>query len=1191
MEPNPQYNVIHTLFNEDLQKINSLLKERNIVFIYVHKKDYPDAFFSYIAKTLNVNAARDLRTSSKDNLPYDLYSEDASSLKFLSSSGLEIWWVSSNSPPRVHEVVFKLLKSRWSKSMVILTTDYLWFSHIRTKISSAVSKSLLTLQPLQYERLTRYAEYYAASIGCEELRCFNSLKNIQLEVHMLDVEMLVQQVKEAIAICTKVRSCESIECSGLSRELAESMLVHFNQDSVSLLTSLRGMILDFISWLYPTKEENNFQGNVWLREIFDYKSPLDSLVFVTKLRDISTICLDAENGYIVLPPRFQDVVRSVNIRCIAEAVPNMIGEEKFFEIFSSLETDLDKYKKLRTLINRWLLDNVTLDFGVLLWFINELNNIFPEARIQQSIVYASAIANLSENNEQYSFQWNRALDFFQNLDRLSFPRDLIIALFSRYLIEEKTARLVAENLLQNLLERSIDRLQNLLHLYEEAGDFEISIRDSLCDEICDGIGLLTDLRITLSTEKIEKVVELFKKLILSINYQMPNYEWDMICAKILSASISICKNNKLKIRITSFISESLRFEKEFDSNTKDLQKIEQVFYSLKERTEDRSLSNLNISLKLIDMILDFWSTMIIFNEITPELSDAAKLKRRFEKLYFAILIWVLERKKLGVPSSLLIYDIVCQAFGLFKSTYISSEVNRLISEEFNDIVLLVVDAMPIYFSKLFQKSKKLNSTSFLGFSVIPSETAPGHVSLFTGMPPVETGIFENTVQFAEHSVSLIDSRKSHVLPDQLKKVSKQTITHRLRNVGIGTSIFTPSNYSKSLLSKILLGENLQDVEIHECKKGIDLFKEASMIPINNDSKRFYVVLDNEIDVTQHAGLKRYYFDEKEERRLYHHYAEYFDKIISFLIKINQNANLKGRKILIIITADHGVAIFRYIESSFIDLLNICGLDFVSFRGRNVKCPEPTKLKGGIYSKYDLTLFENPQICQRIGLNRKEAQSSRIAFTNIHNIYRISRAVLIYTTNSKKFHNLKLVSMTCDNCRYEDSVAISGNSLCPKCGASNPNIVEIGTLKSELLKRAEELKFHIFLPESASTNASGGITYPELIVFPKFDSIISKYPHNPRESIMYLLQLEKKPLSRSSLLNKYIRLKGINYSRKKVEEDFDKALRDLTNLRFVDYRKNGYIIGDVKDYTGVCTVISHGGTSPSETIVPFVILKN
>jgi len=597
-------------------------------------------------------------------------------------------------------------------------------------------------------------------------------------------------------------------------------------------------------------------------------------------------------------------------------------------------------------------------------------------------------------------------------------------------------------------------------------------------------------------------------------------------------------------------------------------------------------------LKVIDTILDLCRILSEFSNVARELPDATKLTSEFESMYYDILSWSVEKKRPGILSALTISDMICHALGLLKSDFVPTELNQMLSDEIDDVVLLVVDAMPLHFRDLFQKHRRLDLQALVGFSVIPSETAPGHVSIFTGLPPSQTHIYSNTLVLENHSVSLTDSSKYRALPEQLQKTCEKTITNRLRKVGIKTTLFVPSNYQKSLLTKIILGGSLEDVEIHVCKGGVDILREATMIPIRNTSKRFYIILDNEIDASQHAGLKRYYYEEKEMERLFHLHSEYFARLTSFLHKIIRNANRRGRRLLTIITADHGVATLKYVNSSFPDLLEECGLGFIGSGGRSVSCPHPTKLRSGIYSKYDLTLFENPQICKRIGLTRQQAQASRLGFASVHTLHGISRGVLVYVLNDEEFDAKRLALMKCDDCGYSDSVIITNYSFCPKCGALNPKISDIGPLKSALLQRAKNLNFHIVFPsEEISSNDSIRIMDPHFIVFPKFDSIISKYPRNPRESIMYLLKFKKKPLPRTDLVEEYLRLNGIDQFNVKTKEDFDQAFQDLINLGHIGIMKGGCIMQRTEEYTGICTVITHGSFSPSETMIPLVLVKN
>jgi hypothetical protein len=1195
------FQVFQTLYCEEIEKIKKLLEKRNFALVYVDEKDHPAEFFGFITGFLKAEVKRKLAgPDSLTELPVELRAEDASSAEFLSRPGLEIWWVSSMSPPRVHEVLRKLSKAGWARSIVMMTSDELLLSKIKGKEKDII----LQLQPLKNEKLAKFIEHYAVSINCEEVHCLESLKDVHVEAHMTDIEKSIQYVQEAIGICHRYKPCNPSSCVGISSGLAETLLVHFSQNRTSLLTSLRKKLLDFVHLLYEKKSCNSLGFRIGLKEFLSFNIsgadndyPIDSLIMVLRLRDLRLACLDFENGHCIFYPSKEAILKRINVRCFAEIMSRLKLQENpddFLSIFGASRRDVAKF---RTLIHRRLNDQTALNLGVLLWLRKELANIFQETCPSQIEAKNLLVSRLPNNANNYSAQWNRSLDFLQNLERLNLPRDLEISLASFYINEEELipTRQIIEHLFNELLEKSVHRLRSLFS-EGESSEAIVKIRDSLCDETCDGVLFAADLGITLDKKVLTSIVETFSKLISLINYRDPDYEWREIGSKILSTAISASTTDSFVNQNIYFISEALRFENNFVEIQKTVRSLMQVSESLKNDTKRDVQKSLGSFLRMGDLIFDLNETFTDFSYVSRRLSDAVMLESEFERTYQDILSWAATEKRWGILNSLLVYDIICQAFGLFKSEYVPSELNEMLSAEFSDVVLLVVDAMPFYFLDFFQKLKKFNLKTFTSFSVFPSETAPGHTSIFTGISPFRSHIFSNDLAFRKHSVSLLESSKLKTLPEHeeqaLEEIYDQSITKRLRSVGIETTLFIPANYRTSLLTKIILGGSLNNAEIHACRKGVDIFKESQMIPTGKAAKRFYIILDNEIDVTQHAGLKRYYYEEKEGQRLHQHYKEYFDRLTSFLLLIAQNANKKGRKLLVIVTADHGVATLKYVGASFSDLIQECGLGFVGCRGRVVNCPEPTKIPWGIYSQYDLTLFENPQICQKIGLNRQQAQSSRLGVASIPTLYSISRVIFVRVNDPHKFDSTRVASVHCDSCGYNELVAMTSYSFCPKCGKSDLKTVEFGALKTIFLEKARKLGFHVVFTSPKTIADSSGIVWdPHMIVFPGFDSIASKYPSNPRECIMHLLTSEKRALQRDYLKQRYAQLYEIDEFGEENESDFDKALQDLIDLHYVEERSDGSIVQITEDYSGTCTVITHGGISPSETIVPFIIMRN
>jgi hypothetical protein len=1193
--------VFQTLYCEEIEKIKKLLEKRNFALVYVDEKDHPAEFFRFITGFLKAEVKRKLAgPDSLTELPVELRAEDASSAEFLSHPGLEIWWVSSMSPPRVHEVLHKLSKTRWVRPIVMMTNDELLLSKIKGKEKDLI----LPLQPLKNEKLAKFIEHYAVSINCEEVHCLESLKDVHIEANMTDIEESIQYLHEAIGICHRYKPCNPSSCAGISLGLAETLLIHFSQNRMSLLTSLRKKLLDFVHLLYEKKSSNSLGFKMGLKELLSFNIsgannnyPIDSLIMALRLRDLGLACLDFENEHCIFYPSKEAILRRINIRCFAEIMSRLKLQENpgdFLFTFGATQKDVTKF---RTLIHRRLNGRTALNFGVMLWLRKELANIFPETCPTQIEAKNLLVSRLPNNANHYSTQWNRSLDFLQNLERLNLPRDLEISLASFYINKEELmpARQIVEHLFNGLLEKSVHRLRNLLS-EGECSEAVVKIRDSLCNETCDGVLFAVDLGITLDKKILTSVVETLSKLISLINYRDPDYEWREIGSKILSTAISASTTDRFVNENIYFISETLRFEDSFVKNQKMVQSLIQVSESLKNDTKRGIQKSLGSFLKMVNLIFDLYETFTDFSYVSRRLSDAVMLESEFERIYQDILSWAAIEKRSGILNSLLVYDIICQAFGLFKSEYVPSELNEILSAEFSDVVLLVVDAMPFYFLNFFQKLKKFNFKMFIGFSVFPSETAPGHTSIFTGISPFRSHIFSNDLAFRKHSVSLLESSKPKTLPEYeeqaLEKIYDRSITKRLKSVGVETVIFIPANYRTSLLTKIILGGSLNNAETYACRKGVDIFKESQMIPTGKAAKRFYIILDNEIDVTQHAGLKRYYYEEKESERLHQRYKEYFDRLTSFMLFITQNANKKGRKLLVIVTADHGVATLKYVGASFSDLIQECGLGFVGSRGRVVNCPEPTKIPWGIYSKYDLTLFENPQICQKIGLNRQRAQSSRLGVASIPTLYSISRVVFIRVNDPQKFDSMRVASVHCENCGYNGVVVITSYNFCPKCGKSDLKTVELGALKTIFLEKARKLGFHVvFTSPQSIANNSGIIWDPHMIVFPRFDSIASKYPSNPRECIMHLLTSEKKGLSRDYLKQRYAQFYEIDEFGEENENDFDKALQDLIDLHHVEERTDGSIVQITEDYSGTCTVITHGGISPTETIVPFIMMRN
>lgn len=1193
--------VFQTLYREDIEKIKKLLEERNFVLIYVDEKDHPAEFFSFITKFLQASVKRKLaEPSDSTELPAELIDEDASSAEFLSIPGLEIWWVSNVSPPRVNEVMRKLIKAKWARSIVMLTDDESLFFRI-TRIEK---DALLALQPLKNDKLVSFVEHYAVSLNFEEVKCLESLKDARIEAHMADVEKLVQFVQEAVAICHLHRPCQPSQCSGVSTGLAETLLIHFSQGRTSLLVSLRKRMLDFVDFFYEKRSHNNLAFRIRLKELLalnipgvGQKYPIDSLIMIMTLRDLRLACLDFENEQIIFHPSKEDSIRRINVRCFAEIIADPNSQENPDEVLLVLGASQKQLATFQTLIRRGLNDNIALNLGVLLWLRKQLANIFPETCPTQSEIRNLLFSSINNRANHYSAQWNRSLDFLQSLERLDLPKELDIGLLSMYLNKRKLtpARKIAEYLLHNLLERSMRRLQSLL-VNGKSSDAVLKLRDSLCGELCDGVVHATDLGIILDTKTLIPLVETLSQLVTLIDYRDPENKWKEIGSKILATAVSTCSDDRSICQNIFFISESLRFEDNFDNTQKKIQRLTQAFESLKDRIEEGAQTSLGSFHEIRDLIFELHGTFTDFNYIVRKLSDTNKMESAFEKLYQNIVSWAATEKRLGILNSLLVSDIICQAFGLFNAECIPSEFSEMLSVEFDDVVLLVVDAMPSYFSDLFQRSRKFDLKTFVGFSVFPSETAPGHVSIFTGIPPIKSHVFSNDLVFRRNSVSLLDSGRFQNITEQheyaLQDVYGHSIVKRLKSAGIQTVLFIPANYRKSLLTKIVLGGSLNNATIHDCRKGVDIFKEAQMIPTSKASKRFYIILDNEIDVTQHAGLKRYYYEEKETGKLSQLYKEYFDRLTSFLHFIIQNATKKGRKLLVIVTADHGVATLKYVDSSFSDLLQECGLGFIGSRGRVINCPQPTKLHGGIYSKYDLTLLENPHICSKIGLNRQQAQSSRIGIVNVHTLHSINRVVFIRVNNPARFDSMRVVSAHCSNCGYSDLVVMTNQSFCPKCGAHDMKIVEMGTLRSRFLDMTKAFGFHIVFPSSQTVvDNSSMIWDPHLIIFPRFDSIFSKYPSTPRECIMHLLKVERKPLSRDDLKRRYAQFYTIDQLGEENESDFDEALQDLIDLHHVEERTDGCVAPITEDYSGTCTVITHGGISPPETMVPFVILRN
>lgn len=1199
--------VFKTLYSEELDEIKRLLDKRSFVLVYVNKKDHPTEFFHFVGNFLKADNRRTLATSDDSNeLPSELRAEDASSVEFLSESGLEIWWVSENSPNRVHEIMRKMIKGKWAKSLVMMTDDDSLFSS-QAKIGK---NSLLTLRLLRDERLAEFVEHYAVSIGCEDTRCLVSLKDIDVEAHMTDAERLVQYVRQAIELCHICTPCLSPQCLGISPELAKTLIIHFAQDRTSLLVSLRMKLMDFVSMIYEKDSQIPIQSKIALKDLSRSKivgsdfAPIDSLIMMLELRKLRLLCPDFEDKVCIFNPSKEAVYRKINMQSmigILEESRPQIERENLDEILSSLGAsgkDLDRFE---TLFRRRLNEEIAQNLGVLLWFRRNLCSISSEMSPTQEEVKDLLLAKSSNAAQgSHSAQWARALDFLQALEKLNLCSSVDTALCSFHINEKELtqARRIAEHLLENALETWLQKTRSLL-LGGSDSDAILKLRDDFCTEMCDCILFAADLGIIPKGSKSAELAETLGEFVDCIDYRRANYDWKKIGLKVLAACISLCETDLSISRFSYSISESLLFEDSYAVNQEKIADLRQAFESLKGDVEGRTENNLKPFLRMIDLVRHLSSELAEYGHLRRKLSDVKKLESEFESLYFEIVSWASTEKRLGVVNSLLVFDIVCQAFGLFKSEYIPSELGQMLSAQFDDVVLVVVDAMSSSFVDFFQRFRRFPVKVFSGFSVFPSETAPGHTSIFTGMPPSRSRIFSNELVFENHSVSLIYSRYGQFRPlseqedHALVGVFDNSLSKRLEGVGIGTTIFMPAKYSKSALTKIILGGSLKNADVYECKSGVDLFKEARMIPAGIGLKQFYIILDDEIDAGQHAGLERYCYDEKQiEKQLMHH-REYFEKLSSFLRDIVENATRKKRRMLVVVTADHGATILKRVDSSFSDILEKCGLDIIGSRERSVDYPEKVRLRGGIYSKYDLTLFENTKVCKLVGLSRKQVEESCLGSSSLRTLQNArSRVVLIYARNPERFDSTRVLSMYCNECGFDEIVAISKGSFCPRCGSRDFKAVDLGTIRTRIMEASKDFGYHpLFIGLEDSTRGSNILKNPHLIIFPGFDSVISKYPSNPRETIMYLLKQEKRPVSEEDLRKKYAGINMVDNLDEKSRSEFDKALQELKDLHHLEDRPGGYVSPITEDYSGACTVITHGGISPAETIVPFAILKN
>jgi hypothetical protein len=1162
-----QYNfIIETIFHNQIQQITKIADNKQSCLITLSSLNLPHFFLDYLSEKINFDKTIDTVNDLTSRQYVDLIEDrSVSSFKYLNEPGFELWYVDQKSDSRIKDIFRKKIAGINKKKIIFLVSDPILIKSISdTKIQR------ITISQINPSNNEKILDYFYRSFGINTYDVFQKICNKAFNLTITELYALYMQLKETILMYNNIISKEHD--------------YYFTENFYFLLLNELNNIDEyptnnyFADFIKTLKKKSNSYGAKNAEILGEYMNgkELDNLYYINKSCHMKLLEYDAYNGVLYNPMSllyYDDHIEYYNIK---KEIQTMIIENSSnnneSDVLSSLAMNELLFKMDLFLFNT---GSKLSFFGILLR--DYIENLFTDSAINMSDIRQIVSYVSSDSPSDFALNWSRALDLYQDISNLIDDKKLLFIIFNAYFSSENVLCLTIFNKLNDqILDIHIKRLDVINNTKSEMTQY---LKNDAIQSIIELL-IFTQNNIRLSFGKtwsdFRTIIKTIKEIIDNdIDATLdPNLIALLFDTLLIHPSQSIEKYN-IMYQLTN-LKIFLLNRSYYDSVFSRLNS----FGSIKLKNNENHYSNIQSIMNDSLIVLQHLTNNDAFRDNVLGIKYYAD----FHKFYHQFHQNAITHKD-TVLSSLSIKKIILDIFN--KTTdELPNLLNKKILDDFDDILLIIIDGMPASFTEYFKEQPSRSVIIERGFAIAPSETGPGHMAIFSGLSPRLSKVVENNTRSSMKDRKMLGIESiMKTEAEDIKELYNLSFVNELVNTGINVHFHIPNSYNDSLLTNLLLGKNKSNISINLSLENENIYAEAKVIPHEN-GPNFYVIMDGQIDNFHHANKNqlKHYFDLDQMANIEKEHQSYYNKLMKFIPEIYRNASQKNKKLLTIITSDHGVSIQKRKNNQLSTFFAELGLQYIP-PGRDTRITvygaETGVVGNGLVSSFDVALFASQDLYEPLKLSRIKIQQSVLAKINMNTINDPKRNIVLYFDES--IENYTHLKIKCNQCGHVSIGIERLQVICEACHSID--IIEISrtNLSKVITQKATSFGFNIeMIPENSDwTN----LRTPSVILYPNMDETIAEYPKGLREEIVYILKTNLDGVSSSTLYSEWIN----TFQKSKPFNEFDDEVNKLINLQIIEASDKKLLLNTFAEYSGECLFLSHGGISPTETIIPFIFI--
>jgi hypothetical protein len=1162
-----QYNlIIETIFHNQIQQLKKITDNKQSCLITISSLNLPHLFLDYLSEKTNFDKTIDTVNDLTSRQYADLIEDrSVSSFKYLNEPGFELWYVDQKSDSRIKDIFRKKMAGKNIKNIIFLVSDPILIGSVR---NSKIQR--ITISQIDPSNNKKILDYFYSSLGINTYDVFQKIYNKAFNLTITELYALCIKLKETIIMYNNIISKTH------DYYFTENFyFLLLNELNISEDYPSNNYFADFIKTLKTKSNSYGVKSDEILDEYMNGKE-LDNLYYINKSYHMKLLEYDAYNGVLYNPMSLSYYDNHVEYYNIKKEIQTMIIENSS----NNIESDVLSSIALNELLFK--MDLFLFNTGSKLSFFGILlrdyvENLFTDSTVNMSDIRQIVSYVSSDSPSDFALNWSRALDLYQDISNKFDDKKLLFIIFNAYYSSENKLYLTIFNKLNDqILGTNIKRLKVINNTKSEMSQY---LKNDALQSIIELLKYSqNNIRLSFGQtwSDFRTIITTIKEIIYNdIDATLdPNITAILFDTLLIHPSQSIEKYNimyqltNLKIFLLNRSYYNSVFSR-LDS-----------FGSIELKNNENHYSNVQSLMNDSLIILQHLTNNDAFRDNVLGIKYYAD----FHKFYHQFHQNAITHKD-TVLSSLSIKKIILDIFN--KTTEeLPNLLNNKIFDDFDDILLIIIDGMPASFTEYFKEQPSSSVIIERGFAIAPSETGPGHMAIFSGLSPNQSKVVENNTRSSmkDRKMLGIESIMKTEAKD-IKELYELSFVNELVNTGINVHFHIPNSYNDSLLTNLLLGKNKPNVSINLSRENENIYAEAKVIPHEN-GRNFYVIMDGQIDHFHHENKNqaKYYFDLDQMTNIEKEHQTYYNKIMKFIPDIYRNASQKNKKLLTIITSDHGVSIQKRKNNQLSTFFAELGLQYIP-PGRDARITvygaENGVVGNGLVSSFDVALFARQDLYESLNLSRNQIQQSVLAKINMNTINDPKRNIVLYFDES--IENYMYLKIKCNQCGNISTGIERLQVICEACHSMD--VVEISrtSLSKVITQKSSSFGFNIEM--ISENNDWTNLRTPSVILYPNMDETIAEYPKGLREEIVYILKSNLDGVSSSTLYSEWIN----TFNKSKPFFEFDEEVNKLINLHIIEDSDKKLLLNTFAEYSGECLFLSHGGISPTETIIPFIFI--